>query len=199
MKQLKKCSMKRRANPLYRKEKKTGLQTHYYVVSGGENRWSRNTKRTKKEAEDEVSFLPHKGHNAYKSGYQNRGFGYDYTPLFMFLISKVGQKWDDVYSEAKSRLDKEEPIFWLVQLPGEKVHTMDSIRDVIRIGESSYCSGLTIDENGILIKVNENALPIMPGCKCHTHSFNGKPITKDTIVRSYDGTKVGRFEDMFSY
>lgn len=37
--------------------------------------------------------------------------GLDYTPLFRFLLSKVGSDWDSVFSEAKSRLDKTEPIF----------------------------------------------------------------------------------------
>ena len=37
--------------------------------------------------------------------------GLDYTPLFKFLLSKVGQDWDEVFSEAKSRVNKSEPIF----------------------------------------------------------------------------------------
>ena len=40
--------------------------------------------------------------------------GYDYTPLFKFLLSRAGKNWDDVYSEAISRLDQEEPIWWMV-------------------------------------------------------------------------------------
>ena len=39
--------------------------------------------------------------------------GLDYTPLFKFLLSKVGSNWNEVFSEAKSRLDKQEPIFWI--------------------------------------------------------------------------------------
>lgn len=37
--------------------------------------------------------------------------GLDYTPLFKFLLSKVGENWYDVFNEAKSRLNKTEPIF----------------------------------------------------------------------------------------
>ncbi len=37
--------------------------------------------------------------------------GLDYTPLFKFLLSKVGHEWDSVFSEAVSRLDKTEPIY----------------------------------------------------------------------------------------
>ena len=47
-------------------------------------------------------------------GKQQRGL--DYTPLFKFLLKKVGSNWDDVYSEAVSRLDRPDPIFWLVAI-----------------------------------------------------------------------------------
>ncbi len=42
--------------------------------------------------------------------------GYDYPPLFRFLLSKVGQSWDTVFSEANARLDRPEPVFWMVAL-----------------------------------------------------------------------------------
>ena len=42
--------------------------------------------------------------------------GLDYTPLFRFLLSKVGQDWDAVHSEAVARLDRQEPIYWMVAL-----------------------------------------------------------------------------------
>ncbi|WP_417700851.1 hypothetical protein [Pseudophaeobacter sp.] len=43
----------------------------------------------------------------------------DHTPLYKFLLSKVGQDWDDIYSEAVAWLDKDEPIFRLVALQPE--------------------------------------------------------------------------------
>ncbi len=45
--------------------------------------------------------------------------GLDHTPLYKFLLSKVGQDWDDIYSEAVAWLDKDEPIFRLVALQPE--------------------------------------------------------------------------------
>ena len=36
--------------------------------------------------------------------------------MFKFLLSKVGADWDSIFSEAKRRLDKPEPIFWMVAL-----------------------------------------------------------------------------------
>jgi hypothetical protein len=99
--------------------------------------------------------------------------GLDYTPLFRFLLSKVGTEWDAVYSEAVARLDRPEPIFWLVaRSPYER-------REVVRLGESTYFSGLYVDEHGLLQRVNPQLRieDLHPSCGCCTHTFNGKPFT----------------------
>lgn len=95
--------------------------------------------------------------------------GLDYTPLYKFLLSKVGKNWDEVFSEAISRLDKAEPIFDMVAL-NENEKT-----DFIRVGESSFYSGLFVDENGLLQKCNPNldASTMKLFCDCCTHTFNG--------------------------
>ncbi|MDY3339402.1 hypothetical protein JSO61_004115 [Riemerella anatipestifer] len=95
--------------------------------------------------------------------------GLDYTPLFRFLLSKVGSDWDSVFSEAKSRLDKTEPIFWMVAL------TENEKQDFVRTGESSYFSGLFVDENNILQKCTPelNKSNMQKFCNCCTHTFNG--------------------------
>lgn len=100
--------------------------------------------------------------------------GLDYTPLFRFLISKVGFKWQDIYAEANSRIDKKEPIFWLVALKEEDENAY------VRIGESSYFSGLKVDSAGNLQRVNPalDSSSLMPLCKCCTHTFNGVVFTK---------------------
>ncbi|MGV3611475.1 MAG: hypothetical protein ACO1N0_11025 [Fluviicola sp.] len=96
--------------------------------------------------------------------------GLDYTPLYRFLLSKVGSDWNEVFSEAKARLDKAEPIFILVAL-----HENEK-QDLVRIGESSYFSGLYVDENTILQVSNPSlqAKEMEPFCSCCTHTFNGK-------------------------
>ncbi|SUO96280.1 hypothetical protein [Suttonella ornithocola] len=96
--------------------------------------------------------------------------GLDYTPLYHFLLSKVGQKWDIIFSEAKSRLDRVEPIFHIVALNSLDKH------DVVRVGESSYFSGLFVDEQGILQLCNPNltAKDLSLFCNCCTHTLNGK-------------------------
>lgn len=148
--------MNREKKPLYRKENKVSLSCKYYVVKGGDFRHQRNTK----------AFLNNDSSHAPMNSGQ---FGYDYTPLFKFLLSKVGEKWDDVFSEAVSRLDKQEPIFWLVS-----VHDQDK-REIVRYGESSYYSGLFVDEDGLLQKVNPNAKVNIKATWFQTMSFNGEP------------------------
>jgi hypothetical protein len=95
--------------------------------------------------------------------------GLDYTPLFGFLLSKVGADWNEVHAEAVARLDRPEPIFWLV---ARQAHEEQG---VVRVGESSYFSGLRIDGQGRLQRVNPSLGPgdPAPTCGCCTHTFNG--------------------------
>lgn len=104
------------------------------------------------------------------NGSKNRGL--DYTPLYKFLLSKVGADWDSVYSEAVSRLDRPDPIFLLV------ADDQEEGQDYVRVGESSYFSGLFIDENGLLQLVDPElkAADLEPFCTCCTHTLNGIPF-----------------------
>ncbi|TNE46233.1 MAG: hypothetical protein EP343_24315 [Deltaproteobacteria bacterium] len=104
--------------------------------------------------------------------------GRDYTPLFRFLLSKVGESWDAVYKEAVSRLDSPEPIFWLVSS-----HLSEGLQDVVRIGIHSYYSRLYVDDNKRLQKVNPSLTTkdFYPACSCCTHSFNGELFDNDWV------------------
>ena len=76
-----------RKEPLYRK---VNTQTHgVHHGTGGDYRSERNA-----QARSEA------GRSA-MHGKRKRGL--DYTPLFRFLLSKVGAEWDGVYSEAVAR------------------------------------------------------------------------------------------------
>lgn len=100
--------------------------------------------------------------------------GLDYTPLFRFLLSKAGEDWDKVHSEAVARLDRPEPIFWLVALnPAEA-------KPWVLVGEKSYYSGLTVDEAGRLTLVDPTwtVERMEPTCACCTHTFNGVPFVR---------------------
>ena len=143
----------KKKNPLFRKVNTKARGVHHHF--GGDYRNNRN--------KDTSVGMRH--------GIQR---GLDYTPLFKFLLSKVGCNWDDVHSEAVSRLDKQEPIYWIVAKDREHGN------DYVLIGESSYYSGLYVDENKILQlvapEISEETLE--PTCPCCTHTFNGVPFTK---------------------
>ena len=153
--------------PLYRK---VNTCTHGVRHDfGGDYRHERNTKG-QTNSEDIRSPM----HGKVKRGL-------DYTPLFKLLLSKVGKNWDGVYSEAVSRLDQTTPIFWLVAM------TEEDKEDIVRIGENRYYSGLFVDNNSILQKVNPQAE--LDGniiyCSCCTYSLNGKIVTKKMDANAF--------------
>jgi hypothetical protein len=146
---------------LYRK---VNTRTHHvrHASDAGEARWERNTKAGLQDERMRRSMHPGQRH------------GLDYTPLFRFLLSRVGQDWTAVRSEAAARLDSEEPIFWLVaQGPEEE-------RDVVRIGYSSFWSGLKVDEANRLARVAPGLSldDMVPYCACCTHTLNGERFTR---------------------
>lgn len=147
--------MNKEKSKLYRKVNTKTYNVHHYF--GGDFKNSRNSKRESLEQTKGSMF-----------GQKERGL--DYTPLYSFLLSKVGKTWDEVFSEAKMRLDKTEPIFHMV------ARNENDKEDYIRTGESTYFSGLYIDDDGILQISNTNlkAIDMIPFCNCCTHTFNGK-------------------------
>jgi len=94
-----------------------------------------------------------------------------------FLLSRVGRDWDEVYSEAVSRLDRPDPIFWMV------ARAEDAKKPFVLMGESSYCSGLFVDADKRLAIVDPNLRVehMKPGCACCTHTFNGV-----AFIQKYD-------------
>lgn len=155
----------REVKKLYRKQNTKALHYRHNIPQGDYAR-DRNSKAMK-------SF---KG--AFLSMHGKKERGLDYTPLYKFLLSKVGQNWDEVYSEAVSRLDKKDPIFWMVDL-----HPHEEDKGIIRVGESTYYSKLTVDNDGILIRINPNITidDLFVGCSCCTHTFNGEVYRKEYI------------------
>lgn len=126
---------------------------------GGDYRWSRRT------GEDRENL---------GSMHSNARRGRDYTPLFRFLLSRVGKDWSQAYSEAVSRLDDPKPIFWIVaRSEAEK-------RAFVRMSESSYYSGLYVDEHDLLAVVDPSLTveQMEPSCACCTHTFNGVPFVR---------------------
>lgn len=160
--------------PLYRKDNKTAYG-YRHNIPVGDYATQRQSKKTLENPVQHESM----------GGKKQRGM--DYTPLFRFLISKAGQNWDLVFSEAKRRLDKEDPIFWLVALrENEK-------KPIVRIGGSACWSGLYVDEYNIL-RIVDPTLDInkmYPSCACCTHTFNGKVFPNRYDHQKYAWGYVG--------
>lgn len=146
--------MNKEIKPLYRKVNTKARGCHHNV--GNDANRDRNTK---------------KGMN--KSMKKNDHRGLDYTPLYKFLLSKVGEDWDLVHSQAIKRLDSEEPIYHLVAI------NESSKKDYVQC-ENSFYSGLYVDSDNKLQKVNVNVSneKLTPSCRCCTYSFNGVPLIK---------------------
>ena len=152
-------AMKDKKKPLYR-----SVNTRTHGVrhgSGAKSKWDRNTKASAKN--DTMKQSMHSGQR----------HGYDYTLLFRFLLSRVGKNWPDVHGEAVSRLDREEPITWIV------ADRLSEGKLFVRVGESSYFSGLYVDENNLLAVVDPKltADTMRPFCACCTHTLNGVRLT----------------------
>ncbi len=152
--------------PLFRKVNTKAHGVHHGF--GGEYRHERNTK-VEKHSE-----------TVHRSMHGKKNRGLDYTPLFKFLLSKVGENWNSIYSEAVSRLDRSEPIFWLVAL-----HEHER-KEYVRVGESSFFSGLYVDKKGLLQLVNPDLGPkqMTPLCHCCTYTLNGKPFSKRPTIEA---------------
>lgn len=146
--------MDRTKKPLYRKVNTKARGVHHF--QGGDARHDRNTKDGLK-----------------KNMSVGKLRGLDYTPLFMFLLSKVGYDWSTVHSEAVSRLDKEEPIYYMVYIYEENMNSYF-------IYQNAYFSSLFVNNDGILCKVNPEFAneDLYPPCPCCTHTFNGKPLIR---------------------
>ncbi|RYF49675.1 MAG: hypothetical protein EOO27_33180 [Comamonadaceae bacterium] len=129
----------RKKEPLYRKVNTTAHRVDH--GRGGDYSDGRNAR------------IAHVDEAARSPMHGRRQLGLDYTPLFRFLISKVGTPWNGVYSEAVARLDSPHPIFWLVALrPNER-------QRYVRVGESSFYSGLYVDDCGTLQLVDPQVGP----------------------------------------
>lgn len=151
---------------LYRKvNRKPSFQTHGSDYKKIHFRWERHTKKSKNLALEGVNKIPMK-----KGKSRVMENGYDYTPLFKYLLKQVGRKWDDVYSEVIPRLNTTEPVFWMVD-----VNNIDD-EEYFKAGETSFYSKLYVDDNGILCKVNPKLSNIHPNCNCHTYTFNGNVV-----------------------
>lgn len=155
--------MKTDKAPLYRK---VNTRTHHvHHDKGGEHRHGRHGKAAVRNTAEGVT-------REAMHGKVQRGL--DYTPLYRFLLSRVGTPWAEARREAESRLDRPDPIFWMVALREEDRRT------VVRTGESSYFSGLYVDDDGLLQRVAPEITheTMRPNCECCTNTLNGQRLVR---------------------
>ncbi|TPI21349.1 hypothetical protein [Mesorhizobium sp. B4-1-1] len=144
--------------PLYRR---VNTRTHGVRHGGSDYKFSRHIKKQDKTSRGSM--------------HGEKQHGLDYTPLFRFLLSKVGQDWAEVHNQAVARLDRQDPIYWMVAvIEAER-------KPFVRIGENSYYSGLYVDEDNRLALVDPGLRleDMRPSCSCCTHTFNGKPFVRE--------------------
>lgn len=143
--------------PLYRKEA-DAINNHHH--SGSDAKYDRNTKR---------GISKHMKKNVKR--------GLDYTPLYKFLLSKVGQNFDEVYKEVIKRVNDRSAIFHMF-----RKHEFET-GDFVRLGGSSFYNKLYIDDNNTIQKVNPNLKneDFSPSCWCCTYTFNGNKLIKKYI------------------
>ena len=152
--------------PLYRKR-----NTHKRWDpddDGREYRHGRHTKKAAKQLEDEVKRGP-------MNGGDYNGYGYDYSPLFQYLLKHVGDDVDEVFSDASKRLTP-----FGIELFNHMVSRKpkEELSDSFYCGESRRYSQLYVDENNKIQKVNPNL-----GNVCTSYggqwgeSFNGHPLS----------------------
>ena len=146
--------------PLYRK-----VNTRTHGVHHGSGQRAAYERHSKGSVQDK---------SARGSMHSGQRHGLDYTPLFRFLLSRVGEDWNKVHSEAVARLDREDPVWWLV------ARTPDDEKAIVRCGESAYFSGLRVGRDGRLEKVAPDLAvgDLNPSCPCCTHTFNGARFTR---------------------
>lgn len=110
-------------NLLYRKVNRRVYREGGGVKKGSKYSYSRHSKESNKRFDEGVGYKePIK--NA-KSNYITSG--YDYTPLFMFLLKNVGQDFDEILKEVTPRLNTIEPVYWMV----DKSITREQVTDYL--------------------------------------------------------------------
>lgn len=154
--------------PLYRKVNRKCL--HCYDAKASHYRWQRNTKKENKLIEDSVSHgKMHKRPSIFTS------HKYDYTPMIMYVLNRVGEDFDKVYSDVCKRIEGEGKVLFNKMVSKKP---KEELNDYFRYGEGSYYSQLYVDDENKIQKINPNLSNISPHYGSEWgESLNGKPLS----------------------
>ena len=156
--------------PLYRKvNKRTHNGWAWYYYPKYRYRFDRH-----KEVDTQIERMPVKKHSIFRTGY-------DYTPLFRFLHSHVGDVWTDIFRECQARLNDMKPLTRMVVNVNERGLVVDNYPDrelpkYCIESEDGYWSTLYVDEEGVLQFVDKDYhKPPVSISLAFTDSWNGEP------------------------
>lgn len=175
--------------PLYRKVNRKCL--HCYDTKSKHYRWQRNTKKEKKLLEDSISHG-----KMHKRPSMFLGRKYDYTPMLMYVLNRVGEDVDKVYSDVCKRIEGEGKVLFNKMVSRKPKETL---KDYFRYGEGSYYSQLYVDDENKIQKVNPNLSNISPHYGSEWgESLNGKPLS---LQGNNSGSKFKRkwYKEMIKF
>lgn len=161
---------------LYRKINRRPSIGRDLCNKGGKYKYDRHSKNSI------IKFNEGVGYREKIKNSKNRSIttGYDYTPLFMYLLKNIGKDFDLILKDIKPRLNRTEPIYWIVDLTITKEMIDNGLCiDYVRIGESSSYNRLWVDEENRLQKVNSKFSNRSKWDKCFTETHNGKVIRNE--------------------
>lgn len=141
--------MKTKIKPLYRKRSKDKDRIC------PQSKWDRNTKK-----------------GIRKSLASKRWDDFDYTPLYNYLLTQIGEDFNVIHSYVQKRVNNINRIYDIIKPSTYKL-------SYVRVSENAYYSALYIDEYNTLKKINPNfnIEHMYPFCSCCTHTFNNKIVT----------------------
>lgn len=181
--------------PLYRKFSKSWSLMAHDSPRNNRFRYGRHTKRQELEIEAGRTAIKRSAHRGRSPRF------YDYTPLYMFLLSKDGCPWEEVWKEVCERLDTMDPVMDMVlniTIKGNVVEKFPNWYD--RYSKRGLFDkdwqGNDATQSYILINGTKYDKSFM---YCH-NMFSTMLVDEEGILRIIDPTFVPKsYNDLYTY
>lgn len=116
----------------------------------------------------------------------------DFTPLYQYLLSAVGEDFDMIKSHVYKRLEAQDrDVIWNMVATNDLQLNPDGI---VRLTDNAYYSQLYVDNDNIL-KVYKPEVTInhlFPHCSCCTHTFNGTKFINPYDCNNLNTVHIGK-------
>lgn len=154
---------KDKIKPLYRKRDRVNDRRAYRPKYSWQRHIKKNQANTLEELDNLPQHTPIKKRRKYIICFGDESF--DYTPLYKYLLTQVGQKWKKVVKYIRPRLNDMAPVESMVLNPNGNIdiaklrwnlnpRTVGKIPAIFDIDEDTWFSTLYVDKEGILQFVN---------------------------------------------